>query len=108
MIYIIAGTENEALNFAKKKNWLKSDFLFIPDSEYSMVFKEIPSIIFVGTFRNRKDILDRLMESRDILLAKIADLEGKLIYDDEDNLVTQTSYNQMCIELDMLKEYSGR
>lgn len=106
MIYIIAGSQEEADKYVKDKH-IQEKTLFIPDSEFSMVYKsEIPTVIFVGSYRNRRDILDRFMESRDMLLAKIASLEKKLIYDDDDNLVTQGDYNELMSQYLMYREYT--
>lgn len=101
MIYIISGTEDEAKKYAGKNGFPSKEWKFIPDSEYSLVYKEIPVIIFIGTYKNRKDIVDRLMECRDILVAKIADLTYKLIYDNEDNLITQADYNKLVLNLEI-------
>lgn len=111
MIYIISGTQDEAERYIKEKKietTIKASGTqarFVPDSSDSLDCKETASIIFIGSFKNRKDILDRLMESRDLLLAKIASLEKQLVYDDDGNLVTQADFNRLVSELIMYREY---
>lgn len=107
MLYIISGTEEEAVNYANSKNMKTGEWMFIPDSEYSMVWKNVPPIvIFIGTYRKRKDAVDRLLEHRDILLTTVAELESKLVYDNDGNLVTQEEYNTLSLNLEMVEYVS--
>lgn len=106
MLYIISGTKLEAENFAKSN--FKKDWLFIPDSEFSMVFRKgiDYNIVFIGSFQKRRDIISRLIEARDRLIYDLSESQKHIIYKNNGEILSQNEFDAIIQELKNVKTKS--
>ena len=99
MLYIISGDKTEAEIFAKQT--FQKKWMFIPDSEFSMVFRNgiDYNIVFIGSFKKRRDIISRLMESRDRLISDLSESKKHIVYKNNGEILSQNEFNIITEEL---------
>lgn len=104
MLYIISGDEKEAKEYAESIH--KKDWMFIPDSEFSMVFRKNTDyqIVFIGSYKKRRDIISRLMEARDRLIYDTSLLQKNTIYNKNGDIVSQNEFSYIEQELEAYKK----